>query len=246
MDEIYEDVLMNMEAALDRLVQQVPPPQRTPFRDGFVLRYVERTTQQAIIQKLARLISGLRAAHVLLKQGLLQEQAVIERVVDEFCEDVLFLSYGIMEGETERHKSFLAGFYQEEFDNTESAFDSTQKRPTLSRDKIRAYLARVEGMTGNPSDNQEQSRTLSKAFSGFVHGASPQIMDMYIGNPPHFHVRGMLGTFRMAEYEFDIWNYFYRGIMAFGFAAKAFGDEELFQKTLIQKRNFEIQTGRGE
>ena len=133
-----------MESALNKLATQVPAPQ--PVSRGqnrFVWRYKECSVQQAILQKLARIITGLRAAHVLFKQGLLEEQAVIERVVDEFHEDVLFLSYGILQGETENHKSFLAGFYQEEFDNAESAFHSTQKRPILSRDKIQAYLARV-------------------------------------------------------------------------------------------------------
>ena len=246
MDQLFIELLSDMELALDRLCRKVPPPQRAPFFDGFVFRFTERTAEQAIIQKLARIITGLRAAHALLKQGLLQEQAVIERVIDEFHEDVLFLSYGILKGETETHKSFLAAFYEEEFDNPRSAIASTQKRGPVPRRKIQAYLARVEGSIGNPSDNQEQSRTLSKAYSGFVHGASPQIMDLYVGDPPHFHVRGMLGTPRIAEYEFDIWNYFYRGIMAFAFAAKAFGDEELFQELLIQKRNFESQSGRGE
>lgn len=247
MDRLYEQLLLDMEVNFDKLSSQVPPPQPVSIGRGrFVFRYKEQTAQQALIQKLARIITGLRAARVLLKQGLLQEQAVIARVVDELHEDVLFLSYGILKGQTKNHESFLVGFYQEEFDNPDSAFDSTQKRPTLSREKIRAYLARIEGASGNPSDNQEQLRTLSKTLSGFVHGASPQIMDMYIGHPPCFHVRGMLGTFRMAEYEFDIWNYFYRGFMAFGFAAKAFGDEQLFQAILVQKRNFETQSGRGE
>lgn len=39
---------------------------------------------------------------------------------------------------------------------------------------------------------------------------------------------GMLGTPRHTEHRADLWNYFYRGIIAFGFAAKAFGDDQLF------------------
>ena len=41
---------------------------------------------------------------------------------------------------------------------------------------------------------------------------------------PRFHVRGMLGTARMAEYETDIWNYFERG-MAMGHHAFAYCPE---------------------
>src|ERR671914_2536366 len=99
MDEIYEEVLINMEAALDRLVEQVPPAQPVPFRTGFVFRYRERTAQQALVQKLARIITGLRAAHVLLKQGLVQEQAVTQRVLGDLQEDVFFLAYGIIKGD---------------------------------------------------------------------------------------------------------------------------------------------------
>jgi len=116
----------------------------------------------------------------------------------------------------------------------------------VKRKRIHAYIARIEGTGNDQSRNTEISRTMSKAYSGFVHGASPQIMDMYLGDPPHFHVRGMIGTIRMTEYEFDIWNYFYRGIMAFGFAAKALGDDELFRTILMQQRDFEMQSGRGE
>lgn len=47
-------------------------------------------------------------------------------------------------------------------------------------------------------------------------------------NPPAFHMHGMLGTPRHVEHRADLWNYFYRAIIAFGFAAKAFGDDELF------------------
>jgi len=55
-------------------------------------------------------------------------------------------------------------------------------------------------------------------------------MDMYGGSPAHFHVEGMLGTRRHTEYRLDLWNYYYRSILAFGVAAKAFGDEELFNQ----------------
>ncbi len=245
MDQLYDQALGDMEAALGRLANQVPPPQRVPFRDGFVFRYVERTAQQALVQKLARIITGLRAARLLLTHGLLQEQAALERVLDELQEDVSFLAFGVIRSElTDLHQSFLASFFEEEFNNPESAIDSTQKRPMVRRKKIRAYLARVMVSGDDPSLNAEVSRTISKVYSGFVHAASPQIMDMYGGNPPHFRVRGMLGTPKMREYVEDLWNYFYRGILAFGYAAKAFGDEELFQSILAKKRDFEQQSGR--
>jgi hypothetical protein len=245
MDTLYDHVLSRLEAAFDKLAIQVPPPQRVPFRDGFVFRYVERTAQQALVQKLARVVTGLRAARLLLRHGLFQEQSVLHRVLDDVQEDISFLAYGIIQSELNDplHQSFLDAFYEEEFDDPESAFASTQKRPMIPRQKIHAYLARIKG-EGDPSTLKEQIRTINKLYSGFVHGASPHIMDMYGGDPPRFHLRGMLGTPKIQEHQVEIWSYFFRGITAFGFAAKAFEDKELYQRILVLMVEFQQKSER--
>lgn len=69
MDNLYEQVLRDIEMALDKLATQVPRPQPVRFGTYFVFRYVEKTAQQAIVQKLARIITGLRCALLLLKNG---------------------------------------------------------------------------------------------------------------------------------------------------------------------------------
>jgi len=242
MDEFYEQLLRDMEAALHKLTKQVSPPRWVPFGGTkSVLRYVERTAQQAIIQKLARIITGLRAAHLLLRHGLVQEQAVIHRVLGDLLEDVLFLSYGILRNELTGtlHKSYLASFYQEEFDDPGNDLDSTQRPPAVSRKKIQAYLARTDLRNGNPSNNHELFRTIDQAFAGLVHPAD-QIMDMYGGKPLQFQVRGMLGTSKVAEFEREIRNYFERGIADFVIVAGVFGDRELQERLLSQKKIFEV------
>jgi hypothetical protein len=140
--------------------------------------------------------------------------------------------------------NYLEAFYEEEFDKPEDPISSTQKRPMVRREKIRAYIARIEGSNLDPSRGVALTRTISKAYSGYVHGASPQIMEMYGGNPPQFHVSGMRGTPLFSDHQHDIWNYFYRGICAFGFAAKAFGDEPLFSSIQCYRDEFARQSGR--
>ena len=244
MDGLYDQTLSNMEATHAALVARVHPPQAVAFGSGFVFRYAERDIHQALVQKLARVISGLHAARLLLAHGFVQEQAALQRILDEFNEDVMFLSYGVISDDiTELHREYLAAFYEEEFDNPDSALESTQKRPMVSRRKIRAYLARIRAEGLNPSSGVEVMRTVSKIYSGFVHGASPHIMDMYGGNPPRFHVRGMLGTARADDHREDLWNAFYRSIGAFAFAAKAFGDEVLFRSVLKYMRTFASAAG---
>ena len=199
-------------------------PQRVPFKDSFRFRYVEQTVHQAIVQKLARLVSGLHAARILLSYGFVQEQGALQRMIDEFREDVTFLAEALLRNEvTPLHRKYLAAFYQEEF-NHEDPLKSSEQRPMILRKKIHAYLARA---ARDPSTHAKLAQTLSKSYSGYVHGASPHIMDMYGGNPPRFHVRGMRGTPLETAYRRDFWNYIYRGTHAFAYAAMAFGDRAM-------------------
>lgn len=226
-----------MEHTVNVFSLRVPGAKRVQFRRSFVYRHVEKTEHQALVQKLARMVSSLHAARLLLEEGFVQEQAALQRILDEIIEDVSFLSFSVISGNSEpSHKNYLEWFFQEEFDPNDAVV-SSKARPSVPRQKIRAYLDRcVSGPKGSSKD-LDASKTVSKAYSGFVHAASPQIMDMYGGVPRSFHMRGMQGTERQAEHRADLWNYFYRGIMACCLSAKAFGEEELF----VSIRKFEAE-----
>jgi hypothetical protein len=244
MEQLYDQALINMENTVHALAQRVPPPQRVPYKDSFVYRYVEKSIRQALVQKLARLVSTLQAARLLVEHGFVQEQATLQRVLDEIDEDIKFLAFGIIFNDmTSLHQSYLDAFFEEEFD-ADTALKSTQKRPMVPRKKIRAYISRVEGAPIDPGREVELSPTLYKAYSGYVHAASPQIMDTYGGNPPKFHMRGMRETKRHREHRANLWNYFYRSLIAFSLVAKAFGDEALFTGIRDLTREFERRSGK--
>jgi hypothetical protein len=243
-DQLFDQTLAHMESTAHGFAARVQVPQELPYKDGFVFRYVERTVHQALVQKLARMVSTLHAARLLMARGFVQEQATLQRVLDELQEDITFLSLGVVFDKMGGlHQEYLDAFFEEEFD-AESAIESTQKRPMIPRRRIRAWIADCEAASVDPSRGVELSRTLSKAYSGFVHAASPHIMDMYGGSPPHFHMRGMAGTPRHFEHRADLWNLFYRGILAFAATAKAFGDDDLFENIRGFAREFAGQSGK--
>ncbi|MDD5761179.1 MAG: hypothetical protein PHP88_01540 [bacterium] len=243
MDHLYNQVLDKMERTLTILEGRVPPPQRVPYKDSFVYRYVEKTLYQAIVQKLVRIVSGLHAARLLMEHGFVQEQGALQRMLDEIEEDIQFLAFAVIfDRFTPLHQEYLDAFYEEEFD-AETALESTQKRQLIPRRRIRAYLASTDGAPLDPGRATEVSRTIHKTYSGYVHAASPHIMEMYGGSPPHFHTSGMAGTTLQQGHREDIWNYFYRGILSFVFSAKVFGDEELCQQLNEFAREFAKQSG---
>lgn len=226
-DHLYDQALAHMEMTVHKLAKRVSQPQDVRCGNGFVYRHVEKTMHQALVQKLARSVSSLHATRLLMTHGFVQEQAALQRVLDEIYEDITFLALGVIFNKLmPLHDAYLAAFFEEEYD-AETSINSTQKRPMIPRKKIRAWIASMECGV-DQSQGVEVTRTISKAYSGYIHAASPHIMDMYGGKPLRFHMYGMLGTPRHVEHRADLWNYFYRAIISFGFAAKAFGDDELF------------------
>lgn len=233
-----------MKNAFRRLETHVPPPQPVPWGDSFVFRHVEKTIQQALLQKAARLISTLHAIDVLLLNGHLQEQATLQRVLDEIVEDIFFLATAITNDQiTDRHSQYLEEFYAEEFPDPGNLTARHQKPNMVPRKKIRAYVNRVLSTNPNPSRLSDLGESVSSVYSGFVHASSPQIMDMCGGDPPRFHIEGMLGTPRMAEHIRDAWNYYYRGLMAITVVAKAFGDKQLVDSMYQYIVKFEATSG---
>lgn len=223
---LYDRAFVCMEVTVHGLEGLVPAPRLVETKQGRVYRYEERLAKQAIVQKLARLVSTLRAARLLLDRGFVQDVGTLERVLDEILQDVHFLVVGL-ESPTKLHRQFLSYFYEEEFD-AETARESTQKRGMVSRQRIRAHFGRsisdIPASGFNPSDLTEDLRSVDKGNSGYVHGASPHLMEMYFGDPPEFQMNGMLGTSREREHRVQFWNYVYRAICAFALVVRAFGD----------------------
>lgn len=238
MDHRLAHSLETLEVAFHAMEAALPPPKAVPFKDGYVWRYQEQLIEQALILKLARYMSGLRAAHLLLDWGFLQEQGVLQRTLDEMGEDILFLALAITNGpRTERHDRYLQAFWAEEFEEVNDRLVSV-RRDTPRRDKIRAHIHNTL-TTDDPSRAIENAMTVNSAYSGYVHAAAVHILDMYGGNPPHFHIGGMRNAPLFDDHAYDIWNYFYRGILLAEVVAKALGSADLAQQ--LQEYGFKFE-----
>ena len=165
------------------------------------------------------------------------------RVLDEFEEDVQFMCEAIQSGQPSTlQERFIADFFQSEFSD-EHPLVAAQRRDRVPRQKIQAALARLAENPVNSSDAQELARTITKTNSGYVHGTSEHILDMYGGNPPQYHVGGMLGTRQQRVFENQAWDYFYRGLLTFMAAAGAFGRERLLRELYAYRDVFDEHWG---
>jgi len=244
-DHLYNISLAFLVQSFEVLSQRVGTPSRERIGGGYAYRYKDKTIYQAIVQKLARAVTGLHAIRLLNKAGLLQEQAALQRTLDEFEEDIAFLCFGVIfQDITDLHGEYLSAFYEEELDKPESAIKSSQKRPMIPRKKIRAFVSKYHGPGYDQSSAIEASRTISKVYSGYVHAASPHLMELCYGNPPGFHLWGGTDSPLYEDHVGDLLNYHYRAILSFTFAAKALNDEPLCKKLHQFSGEFAVASGR--
>jgi len=245
--KIYHETNVFLEECFRTLEAPVPPPESVKQGEHLVLRYREEhhCLELVIVQKLARYISGLNASLLLLESGFTQELGAIFRTLDEFQEDIVFLALPIVGGIeiSETHNKYLDHFFQEEFDKPGNPILSTQKRDGIPRKKIWAAIAN-SGKTGvNSHDQRELSRTISQAYSGYVHGASCHICEMIGGQPLQYFLSGMAGTPRQAEFAYNYWDYAYRGLVSVVLAAKALGEADVVDRAYKFIDYFEKTTG---
>ena len=140
------DIMLDlMDRTFRDFVNSMPSkPQPVELSFGKAFRFNEKDIYKAMILKLARVQSAVRAARLLLENGFVQEQSILHRVIDETNEDIMFLVYAVTNDEiTELHERFLEAFWEEEIDESGNIVDSKQKRPMIPREKIRKYLGRV-------------------------------------------------------------------------------------------------------
>ena len=149
-----------------------------------------------------------------------------EHPLDEIGEDIMFLSFGAIDGNLDDlHMKYLQAFYQEEFDQPGNPLESKQNRPMVSRKKIHAWLSRRNEVPIDPHSGSSILQTIHKTYSGYLHAASPHVMEMYDGSR---FVTGSLAISRNASaHQNDLKTYVYRAVMYFGLAAKTFGDQKL-------------------
>jgi hypothetical protein len=247
MPHSFEQVLAILDDAFHELESRIVKPAFVRRGNFHVFRYETKSIKAAVIQKLARRQSGLHASLVLLRAGFVQEMGVIFRTLDEFDEDMDFLCIAIRNGiMTDLHKKYLASFYQEEFDKPDNPFLSEQKRPTISRQKIQAAITREDEKPLNPSDSLRLYRMRGQANSGYVHGASIHILEMYGGDPQRYHLCGMCGTPRIEEMIAAYWDYMHRGIDVTALVAASLGEVQLALRLDALRECFRKASGKAE
>ncbi len=229
---LFQKCLSDLSVVISEIEGRFPQPKFVLVGGQQQFRYSENTVYHVAFLKAVRMISGLNASLVLLAGGYYQEIMVVLRTVDDFFSDILFILENSEQNSlSDAQKKFIEDFFQEEFVNPNNPLANTKRRSTVPKKKIWASVARQIGQYANPSDAQKILQVTNDAFSGYVHGAYPQIMELCGGKPPRFHLNGVLTSPRIQTCFKQISFYLHRTIMAIGVLTKSLGLGRLSDRT---------------
>lgn len=227
-----ERALSGMEQAVARLAGRVRPPTKVRIDGEQRFRYVEKEITQAIVQKLAGMVSALSAAEILHLHGHVGEQAMLHRVIGELHDDLHFLILAEFDSLSDLHKCYLDNFFQETFNSGDSQ-SPMPKRRLVKRKAMRAYVIKqIESHknTKLPDYIRQASQKLFDMHSRYIHSNSSEIMIQYGGNPPKFNMRGWKGPLGRSDSSYVLRSHYYRSLVALYMASAKLGDYELCEQ----------------
>lgn len=236
-DEWLEKIHQVLGSAHNELSSQVPAPQRIWLHGtGYRFEFIEKSLEQALVLKLARVVTGLRAAAILMEHGYLQESAALQRTMDEIGQDIQFLVYGkLYEPDPKLHTKYFAAFWS----------DDPESKPSLRRPEIRDYIARVQAKELGESEHIVVSPMISTyaVYSGYVHASSIHVTELFGGDPLRWRLNGVIDDNLQKDHKADLWNQYYRGVLDFSLSARAFGNYQLSEHLLNFAREFSSAAG---
>jgi len=240
---IFQKCLDDLSVLISQIGGSFPPPNFVSVGGQQQFRYSEHTVYHVALLKAVRMVSGLNASLVLIQGGYYQEIMVVLRTLDDFSSEILFILENAEQNTLSKAQTkFMDDFFQEEFVNPNNPLKNTKRRSTVPKKKIWASAARQIGQYANPSDAQKILQVTNDAFSGYIHGAYPHIMDLYGGNPPRFHMNGVLIGPRIQTCFNQISLYLHKTIMAIGILTKSLGLGGLADRTVEIRDYFESET----
>ena len=211
-------------------------------RSGFEqFRYPNEDINTLSLIKSARILSSLNAIMVLIEYGYIVEVGVLIRTIKECIADISFIFEDFPEKwPSVEQKKYMDDFFSEEFSDPLNPVYTARKRDRVSSKKIHAAFARnaynlskkiknarlreLVLKIANPSDHQRATFTILNLFSGYVHYAYPQSIEIVGGSPPRFHLEGLAGTPKIDEWMgyiiseiYSVYNYFMFLCLKFGF-----------------------------
>lgn len=200
--EILKSRIEPLERFIHAFAESLPKPIfYDSGREHYGFRFGKPDIRHFCLLKGIRAVSALNAAIVLVRTGYTQELYVVLRTVEEFRTRIEFVlsardENGKLNPDAETH---IQEYFSDFARNEVSDFKRLRLRQGAVHASVAAMLDNGVQQSGRAAEfpNVISATLLSNVystFSNYVHARYPEVMDLYGGDPQHFHLCGMSGT----------------------------------------------------
>ncbi len=224
--DVYRKSIDHLERVIGVFEQELDKPER--IHGAFV--YKSLTVKHVCLLKGVGIVSGLNALLVLFQAGHVTEMGVLIRTIGDCINDIYFLLEHFPDTTPEVEK-YISNFFSEDIGDLTIVQDQEKKIHRTKARKIYASRARLLSEHINFPVGREMVYKIYSVYSGYVHAAYPNIMEMYGGRPPHkFHLQGMKGTSRIKDWEEILITFIRSSTLVFGYMADKYDKTDLVQE----------------
>jgi hypothetical protein len=215
-----KNILSEVEEIYSEIGSRIQKPVQIMQKNKAKYRYKYHSVELICYLKGLKVISNLNAILNLHENGYFYEVGILCRSVFDSVNEIYFI-LGPNDGDkySTEQMNFARDFFQEEFEDYDKPLSSNKKRRNVAVKKIYAEISANNKNILNQSDFQEILRVKHRAFSGYVHGAYPHIMEMYNDKFGRFHLSGMLVPERIEEWNEQIKSEIYCSVIALIFVS---------------------------
>jgi hypothetical protein len=195
-----------LEAFVHYFAATRPRPEFYHFPDGDRgWRYENPGLHEFCLLKTVRAVSALRACIELYRRGYNQELCVLVRTVIECTTHIQYVLAFV--DDTGAIDPQATQYIDRFFAEIKRELEKAATKGVRQEDVHRAIAKQTDGLileigASVPPDSKATVDLLAgsyRTFSNYVHARYPEIMDMYGGDSPAFHLTGMSGTPKDAE-----------------------------------------------
>ena len=224
--DIYKKSIGHLKNVVSAFEKELEKPES--IHGAFA--YKSPTIKHVCFLKAIRIVSGLNALLVLLQAGYVTEMGVLIRTIGDCINDIYFLLEHFPDKTPEVEK-YISDFFNEDIDEAGIAQNQEKKIHRTKARKIYASRARLLSEHINFSVRRDMVYKIYSAYSGYVHSAYPNIMELYGGTPPYnFHMQGMKETPRIGDWETILIAFIRSATLVFGYMADKYDKVDLVQE----------------
>jgi hypothetical protein len=189
-------VLAGLDEWLTELAAPLVPLKAVPAgplgSGGFRWAFREETERALVIGKSVRMISGIRAAFILVDLGYITECGTILRTVSDFAAEIFSICEGVRSGKPTQNQKLFVEQYFKPIPEDRDEYDAQKREQFVTRDKLLTahYRLAAEMKGGDPERVRRVLRYLAHMYDKYVHGAYITAMELYDRSTWRFMVGG--------------------------------------------------------